>query len=104
MQFVDFFSLRDLRGLCGEISVLARTKVRAGAEIGRKNNIFFTLLLLFSFPSLTSLRPLRLCVKKYTFARANVVIAGSMEAMRARLTADLPAVAGDAETAEIFEK
>ena len=54
-------------------------------------------------PSLTSLGLCASVVKKYTFARANVVIARKVGAVRARLTADLPAVAGDAKTAEILE-
>jgi len=75
--------------------------VRAADEIGRKNKIFFALLLVFSFPSFTSLRLCVSVVKNDTFARANVVIARSTEAVRARLTADLPAVAGNAEDAPL---
>ena len=61
----------------------ARANVRAKREIGRKNKIFFIPLLVLSLANLISLCPLCLCGKNDTFARANVVIAGKVEAVRA---------------------
>jgi len=76
---VAVFLSGALCGLRGKKYTFARAVVRAGAEIGRKNKIFFIFFLLFFLPSLASLGLCASVVKNYTFARANVVIAGRVE-------------------------